>query len=78
MLHSTAMDDTEEALMKRAYAAYYRAGGEPQPSTHRSGVESHAHLKYVVLRDDKGVIGVYRVRNDGVLKGMKRWPAPIK
>jgi hypothetical protein len=36
-----------------------------------------AGLSYVVLRNARGLLAVYRVRNDGMLKGLKRWPAEI-
>lgn len=73
------MDDEAEelALARRAYAAYFRAGGTEQPAQASSGVETRGGLKYVVLRNSKGVLAVYRVRNDGVLKGLKRWPAEL-
>lgn len=63
--------------MRRAYAAYFRGGATQQPAENSSGVEQVGRLKYVVLRNSDGVLGVYRVRNDGVLKGLKRWPAPL-
>ena len=69
------MDDDD--LYRRAMAAYWRGRvGDPgvdQPAQRRSGVEEHGGKKYVVLRGD-GVLAVYRVRNDGMLKGLKRWP----
>jgi hypothetical protein len=34
--------------------------------------------RYVVLRNTKGVLAVYRVRNDGILKGLRRWPAALE
>lgn len=70
-------DDEEDQLMRRAYAAYFRGGANEQPAQGLSGVEKVGSLKYVVLRNHGGVLGVYRVRNDGVLKGLKRWPAPL-
>jgi hypothetical protein len=32
----------------------------------------------VVLRNTRGVLKVYRVRNDGILKGLKRWPKEVE
>lgn len=73
------MDETD--LLRRAMAAYWRGrGGDPavdQPSA-SSGVEVHDGKAYVVLRNVRGVLAVYRVRNDGMLKGMRRWPKSIE
>lgn len=65
-----------EALVRRAQAAYFRSGGNLQPSA-ASGVVSVDGLDYVVLRNVGGVLAVYRVRNDGMLKGLKRWPSSL-
>lgn len=70
-------DDEEKQLVRRAYAAYFRSGATQQPAERESGVRSVGKLNYVVLRNSEGVLSVYRVRNDGVLKGLKRWPAPL-
>jgi hypothetical protein len=64
-----------DELLQRAFAAYFRSGATDQPSKSASGIETVAGLQYVVLRSARGVLAVYRVRNDGVLKGLKRWPA---
>jgi hypothetical protein len=40
-------------------------------------IEAHEGHKYVVLRNVRGALAVYRVRNDGMLKRMKRWPVAI-
>jgi len=68
----------KDNLMRRAMAAYYRGAdsGVMQPSK-SSGVESVDGKHYVVLRNVNGLLAVYRVRNDGVLKGLKRWPAEL-
>lgn len=61
-------------LVRRALAAYYRGGGTGTPLAR---VIEHDGRQYVVLglKDD---VAVYRVRNDGMLKGLKRWPAAIE
>jgi hypothetical protein len=64
-------------LESRAMAAYFRAGNNVQPSISDSGVEEHSGKTYVVLRNSLGVLKVYRVRPDGVLKGLKRYPKAI-
>lgn len=68
-------------LYRRAVAAYFRneenAIGN-QPSQTISGVERANGKLYCVLRNARGVLKVYRVRNDGMLKGLKRWPAGLE
>ena len=71
-----------EELKARALRAYFtkvrREGLRPQePALASSGVEKHAGMHYVILRNMRGVLAVYRVRNDGVLKSLKRWPSWI-
>jgi hypothetical protein len=34
----------------------------------------HKGKDYVVLRNIRGVVKVYRVRSDGALKGLRRYP----
>ncbi|MBR0568008.1 hypothetical protein J5J83_17945 [Azoarcus sp. L1K30] len=71
------MDD----ILKRAIAGYFRYGDSAttnQPSTADSGVVEHEEKQYAVLRNVNGVLAVYRVRTDGVLKRLKRWPAAIE
>jgi hypothetical protein len=65
----------DSTLLRRAYAAYYRKGPVmDQPSSSGSCVEHHKGKVYVTLRNVRGVLAVYRVRNDGILKGLKRYP----
>lgn len=66
-----------DELLQRAMAAYFRGGGTDQPGRTESGVETVGELQYVVLRNVRGVLAVYRVRNDGMLKGLKRWPKEL-
>ncbi len=60
-------------LYTRAIAAYFRAGEREQPSESLSGCEELEGKQYVVLRSTAGTLAVYRVRNDGILKRLKRW-----
>ena len=71
------MANTDEAL-RRAFAAYFRTGGNEQPSQESSEAITHEGLQYVVLRNVSGLLAVYRVRNDGMLKRLKRWPHSLK
>jgi hypothetical protein len=69
-----ALHDAE--LLRRAFAAWFRSGGQDQPSN-SSGTVRHKGHQYVVLRHVRGVLAVYRIRNDGMLKRLRRWPAEI-
>lgn len=67
------MDD----LTRRAFTAYFRTGGTSQPEV-GSGVVAFDGKQYIVLRDKvRRVLAVYRVRNDGMLKRLRRWPAGL-
>jgi hypothetical protein len=68
-----------DELLARTIQAYYLARRRDgiiadQPSTSDSGTEIHSGKRYVVLRNSKGTLAVYRVRHDGRLKSLKRWP----
>lgn len=67
-------------LTHRALAAYFRSPPEGlmQPAMALSGETKHGGLRYVVLRNTRGVLAVYRVRNDGMLKRLKRWPNDLE
>jgi len=68
-------------LLQRSMAAFFRydqAAATNQPSNTLSGAVEHEGKSYVVLRNVSGVLAVYRVRNDGVLKRLKRWPYEIE
>jgi hypothetical protein len=66
-----------EDVVSRAFAAYFRAGGQDRPAL-TSGERVHEGKRYVVLESDSGTLAVYRVRPSGVLKGMRRWPKEIE
>lgn len=76
------MADTDEQLLSRAIAAHYQAcaregASASQPASASSGVEELAGKSYVVLRNAGGILRVYRVRNNGMLKGLRRWPKEL-
>jgi hypothetical protein len=49
------------------------------PSEAKSGVKKIRGKRYVVLADSKGgILKVYRVRNDLMLKGLRRWPKTLE
>lgn len=66
------MDD----LTKRAFAAWFRSGGADQPSN-ASGERKVGGRRYVVLSSGRRLLAVYRVRLDGMLKRLKRWPPSL-
>ena len=68
-------------LVRRAMVAYFKVKGDgrgmlPQPAN-TSGVEECGGRVYIVLRNSNGVLAVYRVRNTGLLRRLKRWPKVI-
>jgi hypothetical protein len=69
--------DTDDRLVSRAFAAYFRAGGIDQPANY-SGVVIHDGKRYVILVNANTILAVYRVRNDGMLKRLRRWPAALR
>jgi hypothetical protein len=71
---SNSGTSTDEQLTTRALAAWFKSGTDEQPYN-SSGVRAVRGKDYVVLRNERGVLAVYRVRTDGRLKGLKRWPA---
>lgn len=70
----------DPAVMRRGFAAWYSTG-EAQAPGHPSPAASHhvrvAGHEYVVLRDSDSLLAVYRLRNDGKLKRLRRWPAEL-
>jgi hypothetical protein len=70
------IDDPEDDLTRRAFAAYFREGGFDQPAGD-SGVVEHEGKEYVELHNTNGTLAVYRVRNDGKLKRLRRWPEAL-
>jgi len=67
-----------DEMKRRATAAWFRGGNQDQPSWDDSGVETNNGMHYVVLRNVKGVLAVYRIRNDEILKRLKRWPEEVE
>jgi len=72
-----------DELLARAIQAYYvacrRQGAiSDQPNPTDSGTERHSGRLYVVLRNSKVTLAVYRIRRDGTLKVLKRWPPALK
>jgi hypothetical protein len=62
---------------ERACRAYFRSGGIDEPASAGSGEETVGERKYVVLRNVRGILAVYRIKTDGVLKRLERWPKEL-
>lgn len=77
-----ALARDNEPVINRAFAAHFRAasraGGRADTPANDSYLIDHGGKEYVVLCNSRGVMAVYRVRNDGILKGLKRWPKDIE
>jgi hypothetical protein len=71
------MDQTA-ILLDRAYRAFV---GRSANAGHLHGltptVRVLGRLRYVVLQDGHAVLAVYRVRKNGALRRMKRWPLAL-
>jgi hypothetical protein len=80
-LKDTMMMATGDYLA-RAMAAWLRGsttGVAPQYPHHAMSMEVTVHGKeYVVLANSAQVLGVYRIRPNGVLKLLKRWPKAVE
>lgn len=72
------MNDSDDYL-GRAMAAWFRSegSGTAQPSND-SGVRSVDGMDYVVLENGNGILAVYRIKPDGFLKRLKRWPSELE
>lgn len=71
----------EPALLRRALVAYHGdRTSTGWPDAVESGVERHAQLNFVCLRNTRGrLLAVYRLRREtagkpGQLKRLVRWP----
>jgi len=68
---------TDEALTRRARAAYLQAGGTVDPKA--AFVREHDGRRYVVLAARDTVLAVYRIRPwDNVLSRMRRPPPELR
>lgn len=66
-----------DELIRRAMAAYFRAGNTGQPGQ-GSEVRDIEGRRYAVLRDADGVLAVYRLTSQGKLRVLRRWPREVK
>ncbi len=78
-MEAERLDDP--AIVRRALAAWYgtdetEAPGHPDPAaSHHVRLAGH---EYVVLRDVNSLLAIYRLRNDGKLKRLRRWPRELE
>jgi len=66
---------------RRALKAYFRAANAvgaqaDQPKTPETWTDGDGKM-YVVLRNVRGVLAVYRIGNDDRLRRLKRWPTEL-
>ena len=67
-------------MFVRACRAYFMVAGDPEPAAPTeslSGIKKIKGKRYVVLANAHRTLAVYRVRNDGMLKRLRRWPAEL-
>lgn len=79
--HLASASDNEPVI-NRAFAAYFRSAAREGGAADQPASDSHLceldGRQYVVLVNAGGVLAVYRVRTDGILKAMKRWPKELE
>ena len=81
-MNPTASSD--ERYVQRAMAAYWRSAtragaySPDMPANYSDVHEASNGKRYVVLRNINGILAVYRIRTDGNLKDLKRWPKELE
>jgi len=71
----------DPAIVRRAFVAWYSADEDQAPGHPSPAASHHVRLaghEYVVLRDANSLLAVYRLRNDGKLKRLRRWPRELE
>lgn len=68
---------SSDDLIRRAYAAIYRSRAD-LPGVMIGRVAEARDRRYVVISGGGAILAVYRVRNDGMLKALKRWPRELE
>jgi hypothetical protein len=77
---ATAADD--DPMIARALAAYYRSAaisGMVKHPSNRSyrGTAGNGRRYIVLVASTNEILAVYRVRPQGLLKRLRRWPADV-
>lgn len=78
--HSVRNLGGEHDEVRRAFAAWFRSAGReavPEQPLPTSAMYEHAGKRYVRLEGTNGTLVIYRVRNDKMLKRMRRWPKAL-
>lgn len=70
----TSTTDNDNDLIRRAKAAWYQTGGTTEPT---GAIIDRSGRRYILLTHALGTLAVYRVRNDGALRRMRRWPTEV-
>ena len=70
-------DEQEQEYVRRAIADWFRSDGVEMPSN-SSSVQEYRDRYYVELHNENGTLAVYRIRTDGILKALKRWPPEVE
>jgi hypothetical protein len=68
-------------LFARAAAAYYRGphdADDGQPMPYQSYLAEHEGRQYIVLANTRTFLAVYRIRQSGMLKRLRRWPKEVE
>jgi len=71
-----------ERVIDRAFAAWFRAGKRagatsPDIPANDSYLCELAGRRYVILQNINGIMAVYRVKTNGILREMRRWPREL-
>lgn len=72
-----------DSLVDRAYRAFLKSNAAgssfpaAEPVERLSDVRTLDGLTYVVFRDERRTLAVYRLRNDGVLRRLSVWPLQL-
>jgi hypothetical protein len=61
-------------MLRRAMDEWFKSGGTIQPSSNISELTEHNGKMYVILSSVNGPLAVYRIKKDGSLKRLERWP----
>jgi hypothetical protein len=67
-------------VVSRALRSYFKKEGHQaaQPTVRGTHQQEVADKSYVVLRNGSGVLAVFRIRTNGVLKRLRRWPTELE
>jgi hypothetical protein len=74
---------SNQELVTRASRAYFTASKKkgcsaPDQPSSSSDVTEIAGKRYVVLNNVNGILAVYGLKNDGVLKRLEHWPESLR